>query len=47
MDILIIVGILAFYVVKGIVNICTSETPVITNTTDHLRKIQSDFLRKY
>lgn len=47
MDILIIIEILAFYAVRGIVNAATPETPPITNTTEHLRKIQADFLRKY
>lgn len=47
MDILIIVGIIVFWLVKAIINIGIPEQPPIKDTSEHLRKVQQDFWKKY
>lgn len=47
MDILIIVGIAVFWLIKAIIDIGTPEQPPINDTSAHLRKVQQDFWKKH
>lgn len=47
MDILIIVGIAVFWLIKAIIDIGTPEQPPIKDTSEHLRKTQQDFWKKH